>query len=115
MTDVMTIVNQLTKICSENQATITRILSKLDDATLDKWKNELKVIDGTVGGTYYDVVGEKLSFNDFRELYTALGYSFLNGWIDQDCNKEDPTFPFCEDRKGYTCDTITHRCSNTNP
>ena len=85
------------------QTAIRKTLSSLDDEVVKEWLDKLSINRGRIGGTYYSNIASRLSEDEFRLLYEALGYDFSaeaiwkNWWCAgaEGCTKKD----------GYTCDT----------
>lgn len=71
---------------------IKSILQTLDPDMVRDWHEQLRVDGEHLLGTDYRRLGDALSFNQFTDLYQALGYP-LAEW------------------QNYICDTASHACT----
>lgn len=79
--------------------------SKLGSAILTKVEESLKFCNGGLGGMYYGVLRDKLTFREFEEFFAHFGIGLALFCIreNQECHI-DPGLPnTCLRREGYSC------------
>jgi hypothetical protein len=94
-------VQRLSKPNESEQGLIRAILEKVPTADAQEWISGVVIENGRVAGTYYEQIGNVLTFNDFLGLYGALGYDInaMSTWRGWWCSGALG----CRQKRGYTC------------
>ena len=94
-------------LASEQKHIVESILERVSPSDATAWIDKLVVRDGRIAGTYFGDLAKLLCYEDFVNLYTAIGYNMTLAGFGYICGDPQNITPHCIQLDGYTCDPLS--------